>query len=78
MTDWKLVEGAKPQEIDTTSSAYTVYLRRNIQVKKDKETGEHNYISSYHELIDLKELFELFSYDKFAKIRLLAIKVAKK
>ena len=26
---------------------------------RDRETGEHNYISSYHELIDLKELFEL-------------------
>ena len=49
MTDWKLVEGAKPQEIDTTSSAYTVYLRRNIQVKKDKETGEETGLYTYEE-----------------------------
>ena len=49
MTDWKLVEGSKPEEIDTTSSAYTVYLRRNIQAKKDEETGEETGLYTYEE-----------------------------
>ena len=34
MTDWKLVQGSqdeKPAELDTTSSASTVYQRRNIE-----------------------------------------------
>ena len=34
MTDWQIVHGSqdvKPAEFDTTSSAYYVYQRRNVQ-----------------------------------------------
>lgn len=46
MTDWKKVQGSQPErpaEVDTTSSASTVYQRRNIEqitVTHDDTTTE--------------------------------------
>lgn len=54
MTEWKRVHGSqkeKPLEIDTTSSKYYVYQRRNIErVRYEDET--------------LKTPYELWEYDE--------------
>lgn len=53
MADWKTVQGSqatRPAEIDTTSSAVTVYQRRNIErVVAKNEDGSTTELWQYEE-----------------------------
>ena len=53
MTEWKVVQGSQPNrptEFDTTSSATTVYQRRNIHTTTvEEENGETVILWEYDE-----------------------------
>ena len=54
MTDWKKVQGSqetRPEELDTTSSAFYVYHRKNIErvTVEDSMTGDSYEVWQYDE-----------------------------
>jgi len=58
---WKNVTGCqpnKPDEVDTTSSPTTVYLRRNIQQKEITQNEETITVWAYEEAQLTKEEYE--------------------
>lgn len=61
MTDWKIVQGSqpvRPAEIDTTSSAVTVYQRKNIKrVAVKNEDGSTTELWQYEERQMTREEF---------------------
>lgn len=63
MTTWRTVHGdAVPASPDTTSSAYTVYLRRNVQQETIEIDGETHTGYVYEEMTySKKEWDELHS-----------------
>lgn len=56
--NWRKSEsGIRPDEIDTTSSKTSVFLRRNIRetMRADEESGEETTFYEYEEAILTKE-----------------------
>lgn len=64
MTDWQLVQGsqnAQPSEWDTTSSATTVYQRRNIQQVSSQIQGKNITVWQYEQRTMTPEEYFLLS-----------------
>lgn len=65
MTDWKKVQGSQPErpaEVDTTSSASTVYQRRNIeQITVENGDGTTTELWQYEEREMTREEYFILS-----------------
>ena len=68
MTDWKKVQGSQPErpaEVDTTSSASTVYQRRNVErITVENGDGTTTELWQYDEREMTREEYFILSAQK--------------